>query len=435
MQTISAVVTPNQNWTALQKNAFRFFFIFLSLTSLLAYNIFFIVMDTFFTESHYTETHKLFSVLSKPVHWIDVHFFHVGYNPVTDTPFFGDGRFGWVLLPIVFSLSVIATVVWAIADRKRVNYNKLHYWFRTYLCFYIFIAMISYAVQKMIPTQMPYPNIASLLTPFGQKNKMALVWDFVGISPSYSFFTGLCELTGSLLLLCRRTRVFGALFMLTVLLNVVTLNVFYNIGVKLNCMLLLLINLFLLVPYIPKLFRFFYYLQPVSLAEKQYTFSSPWKKYAIIALMLVPAWMSFKTITRVVDMNAKNIFNRKQQRLYEVSSFIKGNDTLPPLLTDTLRWKRLAITDYQGRRFAIIYKMKDERDGYAYQVDSTKKIITFTDNPDSTRKFYFSYTEPAKNKLLLKGKWNGETVQVLLDNIDIDNLPVVKEKFTWVRKI
>ena len=435
MQTISTVITPNQIWTALQKNAFRFFFIFLSATSLLAYNIFFTVMDTFFTESHYTETHKLFNVLSKPVQWIDVHFFHIGYNFDTDIAAFGDVRFGWVLLPTVFFLSVAGAIVWAITGRKRTNYNKLHYWFSTYLCFYIFVAMVSYSIQKIIPVQMPFPNITSLLTPFGEKSKMALVWDFIGISPYYSMFSGLCELTGSLLLLHRRTRVFGALFMMTVLTNVVCFNVFYNIGVKLLCMQLLLANLFLLVPYIPKLFRFFYYLQPVSLTEKKYTFSTLWKKYAVMALLLIPAWMGFITIKKAVDMNQKNIANRKQQRLYDVNIFIKGKDTLPPLLTDTLRWRRFIISDYQGKRFAIICNMQDERDYYTYQADSTKKIITLTDNPDTTRKFYFSYSEPSENKLLLQGKWKGQDVAMLLDNVDIDNIPIVKEKITWVRKI
>ena len=258
MQTLPPLlISPNQRWSALQKNIFRFFFVFLSATSLLAYNLFFIVMDTFFTERHYTETHKLFSILSKPVQWIDHHLFHIGYNADTDIAAFGDVRFGWVMLPTIFFLSVGGAIVWAITGRKQTNYNKLHYWFSSYLCIYIFVAMIHYSIQKIIPIQMPFPNITSLLTPFGEKSKMALVWDFIGISPYYSMFTGLCELIGSLLLLHHRTRVFGALFMMTVLTNLVCFNVFYNIGVKLLCMQLLVTNLFYWHPIFQNYLGFF----------------------------------------------------------------------------------------------------------------------------------------------------------------------------------
>ena len=153
-----------------------------------------------------------------------------------------------------------------------------------------------------------------------------------------------------------------------------------------------------------------------------------------MALVLIPAWMGFITTETAVEKNQKNIFNRKQQRQYDVRIFIKGKDTLPPLLTDSIRWRRFAISDYQGKRFAIIYNMQNEPDYYTYQADSTKKIITLTDNSDTKRKFYFSYKESYENKLLLRGIWKGRDVAMLLDNVDIDNIPVVKEKITWIRK-
>jgi len=309
-------MAPNfQHWTELQKNAFRFFFIFISTTSLFAYNIVSGILVTFFTKMSYLEAHKAFGVLSKPIEWIDRHFFHVGYHPGKDVPYFSDSHYGWVVLLTLFFLSIGGSILWAFADRKRTNYNRLHYWFRVYLAYYLFLAMIMYAIEKVIPVQMPYPNIGALLRPLGENSKFELMWDFVGVSPAYSLFTGLCELVASLLILFRRTRVFGSLFMTIVLTNMVCFNIFYGIIVKLASLQLLLSTLFLLAPYIPKLFRFFFYSQPVSLAEKQYAFTTTWKNWLIMALLIVPAWVCFYNVQRSIRLKNRNSNNRKQERM------------------------------------------------------------------------------------------------------------------------
>jgi hypothetical protein len=76
------MVPSFQNWTELQKNVFRFFFIFLSTTSLFAYNIFSGILVSIFTKMSYAEAHKAFGVISGPLGWIDRHFFHIGYNDI-----------------------------------------------------------------------------------------------------------------------------------------------------------------------------------------------------------------------------------------------------------------------------------------------------------------------------------------------------------------
>jgi hypothetical protein len=435
MEVYTPKTAPHfQNWTDLQKNAFRFFFIFLSSTSIFAYNIVSEILVTFFTKMSYPEAHKAFAVLSRPLEWIDHHLFHMGFTPGKDDPFFSDGRYGWVTLLTLIFLSIGGTIIWAIADRKRANYNRLHYWFRTYLAYYLFLAMIMYAIEKIIPVQMPYPNIPSLLRPLGENSKINLMWDFVGISPPYSLFTGLCELIASLLILFRRTRVVGSLFMTIVLTNVVCFNIFYGIIVKLASLQLLFTTLFLLAPYIPKLFRFFFYLQPVSLAEKQYIFKTAWKKWVIVALLIVPVWMCFYNIERSMRLKRRNSNNRKQERLYDVRSFVKGRDTLAPLLTDTLRWKRFALTDYQGTKYAVIYYMAgDDQDWFNYQVDSSKKLIVLIDAGDTTKRFPFNFSEPGKNQLLLQGKWMGNDFHILMDKVEIDSMRLVREKVTWIQ--
>jgi len=418
----------NMKWTVWQKNAFRFFFLFLASTSFTAYNVFI----TIFSASW--EAHSRFlSVLRQPIAWLDSHFFHFGFIPGKHQTFFGDGPFGWAFMLTLFFLSIAGTIIWAIADRKRNNYNRLHFWFRSYLAYYLFLTMVVYAVEKIIPVQMPYPNVTDLLTPVGDQDGFTMVWNFIGSNSAYSIFTGICELTAAILVLFRRTRVFGSLFMVTVLTNVVCLNVFYNIMVKLLCLQLLVTALFLLAPYVPALFRFFYKLQPVSLSEREYRFSTPWKKWMVMLLLLAPAWVSFAIVKKSMATYKQNISNRKNQKLFNAEVFIRGNDTLPPLLSDTLRWKRFVFTAFRKEKMVVIYNMQDAADYYDYDTDSIHQTITLHDNPDTLSWHVFKYGYPVPGKYQLSGKWKGQPVTVLLNAVSIDSLFLLPaEKTTWV---
>ncbi len=417
-------------WTAVQKIAFRFFFIFLCTTSIAGYNIAAEIFDV-----NYDAMAKWFSFLSKPLGWLDKHFYHIGFQPGKDLTFLADGRFGFVLTITLFILSALVTVAWSWADRKKASYNKLHYWFRMYLAYYLFLAMLIYAFEKIIPTQMQFPSAEALLTPLGEKNGFAMVWDFIGSRPAYGIFTGVCVLIGSLLFLFRRTRVFGSLFMTTVLVNVVCFNVFYNVPVKILSIQLLVITLFLLVPYVPKLVQFFYYWKPVSLAERKYVLTTKWKKYLLAAcLLLIPSWCTFVTVKKTLQFQKDIAKNTKEQQLYNITAFISEKDTLLPLMTDTLRWKRLFFTNYRRDKYAVIYNMKDDKDYYGYTWDSAKKTITFIPD-DTTKKYVFHYSIPAKNKLNIVGKWNGgRNLDISLDKFYTDSMQLITEKIRWIQK-
>jgi hypothetical protein len=79
----------------------------------------------------------------------------------------------------------------------------------------------------------------------------------MGASPGYQVFGGLAEVLGATLLVFRRTVTLGALLLAGVLTNVVALNLFYDVGVKLYSITLLATAVFLVLPEAPRLLRFF----------------------------------------------------------------------------------------------------------------------------------------------------------------------------------
>jgi hypothetical protein len=414
-------------WSAFQKIAFRFFFIFIGLQTLVAYNSFFII-----TDFHFVSVSEFMDMFSDVIFWMDRRFFHFGFNPDTASLFFGDLVFGWLFLILIFFTSLITTVIWTIVDRNKKNYDRLHYWFRVYLSYYLFIALALYAAVKIIPVQMPYPNVDALLTPMGNMSKFGLLWYFIGASPGYAVFTGICEFTGALLLLFRRTRVFGSLFLATVLINVVLLNIFYNIMVKLLSMHLLFINLFLLVPYIPRLIRFFYFQESVSLQEKQYAFSSTWKKYAFILLLLAPAWVTFKSVRDARNRYDGYSNELKNQKLYEVTSFLHYNDTIPALMNDSLVWRKFTLTSAFGNSYATVYHFQERNERFTYDLDSVKRTIAFHSPYDPWTSDSFYYECPHPDQFILTGLWKGVPVKIIMKLINIDSIRLNKEKISWI---
>lgn len=416
------------NWTSFQKNSFRFYFLFFSMTSFSCYNLAWIISIV----SEPT-LERMFSFLIKPVGFLE-SIFHLGYSPeMGSTTLTTSTAFSWLLLILIVIISSAGAIIWRILDNKRKNYSRLNFWFNQYLASYLSLVMIWYAVAKIIPVQMPYPSLNAFLTPIGDFSRSGFTWMYIGSNPGYQSFMGWCELVAAILILFHRTRVIGTLVMMTVLINILSLNVFYNIIVKLPVIILLLTNLFLLTPYIPKLISFFYFFKPVSLIESKFRFKKIWKNYLVSAFLFLPLLVAYNGLKASKKLHNELFKMRKEQRLYDVTRFISDKDTIPPLLTDTLRWRRLAISSYRQKRM-LVYSMTNKYEAYDYEFDSTNKKLILISPNDKTKKYLLNYSVPEQNKLILSGNWNSKQVVVELDKLDIENFLLIKDRIQWVDK-
>jgi hypothetical protein len=117
--------------------------------------------------------------------------------------------------------------------------------------------MLGYGFVKVFCLQFPVPSHVTLLRAYGESPPADLLWTFMGASPGYQVFGGLAEVLGAMLLVFRRTVMLGALLLAGVLANVVALNLFYDVSVKLYSFTLLATAIFLVLPEAPRLVRFF----------------------------------------------------------------------------------------------------------------------------------------------------------------------------------
>jgi len=424
-------------WTNWQKIIFRVFFLFLLFFTIdYLYVVFEFALAVNFKNGF--GLYEYLSILHKPFSWLDTHLYHIGYNPKKNSDLGPDYIFGVVLYISILIFCLLAAAIWSWLDRKRPSYNKLHYWFRVYLRYAVAIIMLFYGMDKLIPVQMPYPDANTLLGKFGDQNHFTVLWNFIGASPGYEIFTGVCEITGSLLLLFRRSSVFGYLLMCTILTNVVALNIFYNVSVKIFSSLLLICILFLLAPFFQRLVQLFFYEQKVSLAEKHYHFQSRTTRRLLnLSGALLIALLILGNISGNFKRYRKSVEGRGQ--IYEVTSFVT-KDTLQANITDTLNWKRFVLMGGRSdtTNYAIIYYNNinnefENGDWYYYSKDTTKKTFTIRDISGPIIHHYsFTYNPEAKDSLSFTGKFKGYDVKINMKPV-MDSMYLNKEKIKWVQ--
>jgi hypothetical protein len=293
--------------------------------------------------------------------------------------------------------------------------------------------MLAYGIIKLIPIQMPYPNIVDMMKSYGEQTKFDVFWHFMGVSPTYERFAGFCESVAALLLFSRRTAVAGMLLSIGIFINVSALNWCYNVPVKIMPAQLLSYTLFLVEPYLKNVFDFFFRDSAVLISPKRFALQAKRKKYLLKTIMIAVPLMFF--ITAAIGLSKNYIAQENDSlkgKIYDVTTFIAG-DTLPPLTTDTLRWKRVMLFVNVNPDLMVIYNMNKQQKWYKFDIDSSKKIFTLYDNPDDKIGQVFNYNYSSNVNLQLKGKWHGKDIEVSMKEFPVDSMTLKKEKITLMQ--
>ena len=187
---------------------------------------------------------------------------HLSQEITTFTNGSGDTTYDYVSVLLFFVIAILGSALWSIIDRNRVNYQKFYYWLTVAMRFYVGLMLINYGLVKVVKLQFPSPAFYRLLEPYGDSSPMGLAWTFLGFSKGYNLFMGIAEMS-AVLLLFRRTMTVGVLITLMTTANVMAINYFYDVPVKILSTHLVLMTLFFIVKRFKNLICFF------SLQERQ----------------------------------------------------------------------------------------------------------------------------------------------------------------------
>ncbi len=356
----------------------------------------------------------------------------------------GDTSWAWARLWLYLGVSGMAAVIWSMVDRQRASYPVLLYWLRTGLRYYLAGYALTYGIIKLFLLQMTFPTLSQLATPLGDFLPMRLSWMFIGYSPLYQCFSGMAETMAGVLLLVRRTTTLGLLAAAGAFLNVVMINLAYDVPVKLFASHLLAFSLVMLLLDGPRLARLFLLNQPVErtsaydpIDTRSWHRYARWgaKAYLVYFLLVAP----FMTSWRRYDAIAKTPPPRPfRAGVYEVRHFVLNGDTLPPGGAESVRWRDVIIDNAGQGSIATpdtLFWQRYGRGYFRYRADTVAGTVavwkTSTIPGDSTWLFSMRYELPDSTRIRWWATVRQDSVHVELVR-SARHFQLAERQFHWV---
>jgi hypothetical protein len=350
----------------------------------------------------------------------------------------GDTSQGWATLWTYLLISVVGCMVWSVLDRKRKNYTLLNYWLCTVSRYYVALIAFSYGIIKLFCLQMPFPSLHQLATPLGDLLPMRFSWFFIGYSGPYQMFSGAMECMAGLLLMFRRTTTLGVLMATGVFLNVMMLNLCYDIPVKIFSMQMVFVCFFLLVNESKRLINFFVLNEPAPLCELyHFNYSKKWMKVSRIVLkvlfIILTVGMGFYQSYSGYKQNHQPAAKTAiKDGVYEVTGYAVNNIQLP--MTDTLRWKDAIFENGTGSTVSAdtSFRHRYGRAYFGFKTDSATHKFSLTKPGDgSVLLGEFDYTMPDTSTIQLSGKNRMGDVVINLKRTN-RHFQLAERQFHWL---
>jgi hypothetical protein len=251
---------------------------------------------------------------------------------------------------------------------------------------------------------------------------MGILWTFMGASVAYTKFCGLAEVLGGVLLLFRRTTTVGALVAMADMSNVVMLNFAYDVPVKLYSSNLLLMSLFLLIPDVSALSRFFFLDEPSRL-------QGVW----------VPKFERRHLRIAAIALQALVICSALYNNIWGGFSYLKSNGSKnAPIygiwnadsFTGPIGWRQLTI-HVPGRLH--VRDADGERASFSSTYDESKHTLKVS-SARWKQEGEFTYSQPDPQHLTLRGSVNGNPVVAEFHRLDDSRLLLLSRGFHWINE-
>ncbi|MEP6691697.1 MAG: hypothetical protein ABJD07_11100 [Gemmatimonadaceae bacterium] len=368
------------------------------------------------------------------VPWVGAHVLHLS-KPITVLPSgSGDTTFNYVQLFCYVVIALLAAAVWSVLDRRRTNYVVARDRLRIYVRYALATTMLGYGAYKVIKSQFPDPSLDRLITPYGQFSPMGVLWSFMGYSYAYNLFTGMGEMVGAALLFFRKTTSLGAALLISVLANVVLLNFAYDVPVKLYSAHLLLMSAYLIAPDARRLFDVLVHNRAVGPVKFVPAASGRWRgaRLVIKPLFCVFAILwPLKGSREQGQMMADMVTKTPLYGIYDVERFERNGLAVPPLTTDSTRWRQVVISCPQCFAARL---MNDDRRRFRLDADTTGHSFTLTLRTDTAKHWPMAYAKGDSGSLTINGTMGADSLHLVLRRVDHTKFLLVNRGYHWVNE-
>lgn len=258
-----------------------------------------------------------------------------------------DKLFNFIRIFFIINLSLLTAIASHFINNKYKNFPRLLSFLITACRYFVAIMLIKYGFTKVFQNQFPTPYLARYVQQFGDSSPEGLAWFFMGYSKEFKVFTGVVEIICAIFLLFRNTKLLGAVLSVLVCTVIFTMNLCYDIPVKLFSGHLLAFSLFLVLLDYKNLWLFFVKGKSTKIKAHPYFFANYKRKnlflylkwFIILFVFLSTAYGEAnkhnQTVKHLASIPLYGIYNLKSKTL--------NNKTIPLIYNDSSQWKQLII--------------------------------------------------------------------------------------------
>lgn len=332
-----------------------------------------------------------------------------------------------LLVVAVLALPLSGILSWILYKRK-IAVDRIYAVFIIIISYYLSLQMLKYGFNKVFKWQFYLPEPNTLFTRVGDAPPDLLYWSTMGLSRSYTLFSGFVEVIPALLLLFRRTRILGAFVLSGVMLNVVWVNFSYDISVKIYSCFLLLLSLTVAAPAFRLLYRFFVRQKmpdaPVtvssgSLLRRRWLYVTV--KIVVTALLLAEGLWVYVRSGNYNDDAAPRPF---LHGAWQVGEMVQNDDTLARC---DQPWEKVFV--HRRGYFIVQDKQGDMTDYHLYYDTAESSIIL--EQYETGAVIFLHYQLHNDSILDIRGVFAEDTLQARLQKISLSTLPALQPGFHW----
>jgi hypothetical protein len=335
---------------------------------------------TFFGLDHQYRLAKF--IFAMPVAFIQDHFFP---HAIKNIEFSSDTISLNILLGLLLIMSFLLVLLLQLFRIRSAAITPL---FKFLSAYYLAAVFLKYGLDKICKRQfyLPEPNI--LYSDFGSLTKDTLFWSTMGTSHFYSVSMGMVEVITGMLILFKRTRIAGFCVATAVTINILLINIGFDISVKLFTLFLLMVLFFNLYPSFKTIYAFFIQHKPVQLstASLAATHVNKWVHTGICAGIV--GFIVFPSISTGA-LNDDKVERPPLHGAYQIAHFIINNDKLNNC---DFPYKRFFI----HRNNYIIFQKEDETMvDYFFEINAGRKQMDIRDYQNNKITVMYTYDEKA----------------------------------------
>jgi hypothetical protein len=309
----------------------------------------------------------------------------------------------------------------------------LHVLVRILVRFFLIDMLFGYGVAKVFALQFPQPDTYRFNQHLGDMSPMGLLWTFMGYSVSYQIFTGAVEVLGGLLLVCRRTTLLGGLVTAAAMVQVLALNLCFDVPVKLYSCHYLLMAVFLAAPEVPRLTQALVLGRAVAARPIRPLFHRVRVERSLIVLRtLLIAGMLYGQIKSAQTM-AGELYGKSPPPVvgrWEVVSMTIDKKEAKQDNAGT--WKSIDVSE---RGIVRVSATSLPTVPYRAAWDAGQKSLALTKFASPTWRASLTYAIPEPDLLKLSGTIDDKTIAVTLRPSAEKHLELKSRGYHWIQEL